>query len=351
MEAEPLDLCYSQPNLYRLCDKRICIPWDKKCPCKTETEFRCSLGNCIPLELKCDGLKQCLYGEDEDQCLVGIITEATDTRSVALTEGLRIVNSAAEEGLPIPVVVTIVSVGVFVGVLLAILLYFYITRRKKNNTSRESQSATEPLRKSYITAAVETPDVSTKFKETSKEKTYISRKPERTHYLPVDIECEDSDFQINNQDEIYEREHLETDDSENSHNKCDCENGHNKCRKNLAINPGVEIYDVDPSDEYRVSGLGKYTFKPRLKYMKSKPYHEIDEKDRDKLYVINSYKHCSGKSILPSTLTFDKDPEKFSNKFATDLLCSSTPRQLAKHSVKNVVSGSLESITSDIEIT
>lgn len=113
----------------------------------------------------------------------------------------------------------------------------------------------------------------------------------------------------------------------------------------MAINPGVEIYNINPADSSKFSGLGKYTFKPRLKYMTSKPYFEIEEKDREKLYVINSYKHCSGKSILPSTLTFDKDPEKFSNKFATDLLCSSTPRPGTKHLLKKEKSRSEESLT------
>lgn len=100
----------------------------------------------------------------------------------------------------------------------------------------------------------------------------------------------------------------------------------NSNKPNLAIQSGVEIYDVNSHDSSKVYGLGKYTFKPRLKYLNSKPYDELDEKDRDKLYVINSYRHCSGKSIIPSTLTFDKDPQQFSHKFATELLCSSTPR-------------------------
>ena len=142
------------------------------------------------------------------------------------------------------------------------------------------------------------------------------------------------------------------DQSENTHEKYSG-NEHNKSRKNLAINPGAEIYNVDRSNESRVNGLGRYTFKPRLKYLKSKPYDEIDEKDRDKLYVINSYKHCSGKSLVPETLTFDKDPKKFSDSFATDLLCSSTPRQPAKHSVQTNMLNSLDSIVShsDQEIT
>ncbi|XP_045192141.2 uncharacterized protein LOC123548705 isoform X2 [Mercenaria mercenaria] len=295
MQVEPLDLCYSQPNLYRLCDRVICIPWDKKC---------------------------------------------LETQTRAVTENLSKVNSSVEEGLPIPVVVTIASVCVFVCILMAILLYIFITRRQKNNTSRESQSAKEPLRTSYITPGIEAAPLYSKSNEMSKGKTDSSRKLKPTHYLPVNSECNDNYFQVNNHEQTYEGNYLKTDDSGNSHDNC---------RRNLAINPGVEIY----SNESRVHGLGKYTFKPRLKYMNSKPYNEMEEKDRDKLYVINSYKHCSGKSVLPSTLTFDKDPEKFSNKFATDLLCSSTPRQPAKHFVQNGVAGSLESITaqSDIAIT
>lgn len=113
------------------------------------------------------------------------------------------------------------------------------------------------------------------------------------------------------------------------------DNEPNMFRQNLAINDGAEIYDSDIGDAPRPVGLGRYTFKPRLKYLTSKPYFEIAEKDRENLYVINSYKHCAGKSILPSTLTFDTDPEQFSHKFATDLLCSSTPRQTAIYLEKN----------------
>ncbi|XP_060582259.1 uncharacterized protein LOC132738688 [Ruditapes philippinarum] len=347
MQTVPVDLCYSQPTFYRLCGKNKCIPWRQKCPCNELSEFQCTLGNCIPLELKCDGLRHCLYGDDEENCYMDNKTEATEKRISATTESYDKVKSVTEDGLSAPLVVIIASVCVFVCILMVFLLYLFLARRQKNNTSRESQSATQPLRKSYITSDSEAVSLAIPAKHCSNEKTYTARKPGATDYLPVSVQNDQAEYQIDNHVIHYD------DESKYSSAKHTQHEYNKRGRTNLAINPGAEIYTIDPSNESKVSGLGKYTFKPRLKYLKSKPYDEIDEKDREKLYVINSYKHCSGKSIVPETLTFDKDPQKFSDTFATDLLCSSTPRQPVRHSMQNNLRNSLESIASlsDVEIT
>lgn len=90
---------------------------------------------------------------------------------------------------------------------------------------------------------------------------------------------------------------------------------------------------------------GTYTFKPRLKLTNCNQF--IDKAEREKLFVINSYKHCSGKSVLPSVMTFDEDPDHFSSKFAKEFLCSSTPRQNAKNILSTSLSPSIESIDAD----
>lgn len=117
---------------------------------------------------------------------------------------------------------------------------------------------------------------------------------------------------------------------------------------NLPVGKDTKIYDsgaCEMSPEIR--GRGKYMFKPRLKYTNCNQFFEIDKSEKEKLYVINSYKHCSGKSILPASLSFD-DPEKFSNKFAAEFLCSSTPRQTAKHlTLDPKLSLSVDSIDAD----
>jgi hypothetical protein len=103
--------------------------------------------------------------------------------------------------------------------------------------------------------------------------------------------------------------------------------------RNMAINPDVEIYNTDINSILRANGLGKYTFKPTLNYMKSKSCHDIDEKN-DQLSERNSYKQSfSGQSNPRSTSISDKGRDKFSTKFASGLLCSSTPRQCHKQSI------------------
>lgn len=360
MQTIPVDLCYNQPLRYKLCDKDNCIPKRFECPCKVDSEFKCALGNCIPIELKCDGLKQCVYGEDERFCPMDDRgKEEMEVSTVTVTRNPKVAVKTSEEmRLSIPVVVTIASVCVFVCVLLVFLFYVCIAKRQKNNTSRESQSATEPLRKSYITSDLEAADGPNE-RDIYKQLAHAPKEraiPERLDYIPVEAASDNEKYHPSNyipvqrrgnNDEYHPVDYKINMNDIDDHVEAksnDTEHIHDKCKENMAIKPGVEIYNVDPPDPYKVSGLGKYTFKPRLKYMATKPYLEIDEKDREQLYVINSYRHCSGKSILPSTLTFDKDPEKFSDKFATDLLCSSTPKPEIKHSSKHERSRSKESI-------
>lgn len=360
----PLDLCLSKPYEYKLCNNRVCIKQGKLCPCLPDEEFRCSLGNCIPVRLRCDGLKQCMFGEDENGCsdISSHLTTETTTPSTTKVSVVRsavknagtwserrnsytvtgetvpagIARSTADQDvLSLPLIVIISSACVFLCVIGFIVGYLIIRRRNNRNTSKDSQSPTEPLRKSYIRADTDNVNV----EDETQLNGYLDVHPpiccrQVTYYPAGGVQYETNetvceDMGNGGVESGFSRRKV----LENSEGGL-LENHYIECQQNLAVKPGTEIYDIGDDRSTRVHGLGRYTFKPRLKYMKSIPFTEIEKKDREKLYVINSYKHCAGKSILPATLTFDKDPETFSNKFAADLLCSSTPRQPARHLVK-----------------
>jgi hypothetical protein len=196
-------------------------------------------------------------------------------------------------------------------------------------------TASEPLQKSYITGNVEDSDSSDQSRGTFKQRAYRSTKLDRSNYLPVNVNGFQSDYQVN--------VHEVNDDgdifSADSHSSADPGNVCVKGR-NMAINSDVEIYNTDINSEFRADGLGKYTFKPTLNYMKSKSCHDIDE-ENDKLSMRNSYKRSfPGQSNPRSTSTAEKGRDKFSTKFASGLLCSSTPRQCHKQSINYIdVSG------------
>lgn len=349
-ESIPLELCGEKPYEYKLCGNSVCIRRGKSCPCLPDDEFRCSLENCIPIEFKCDGLKQCLYGEDEKNCAHSLEEPLSSSHSTVRTESQAVQIEA--KGLSLPLIVVISSLCVFLFALLLILVYVVVSRRNNRNTSRESQSASVPLRKSYIRADSDIvvddeeriPDVYTNMRHME----YDLKSPYYPLLRPL---CNNLDQQlIDKQSKTVEEENIEEDRSDGtSTSKGDncavtesptmknIANEHNTSfKQNLALKSGVEIYDMDNQSPNKIRGLGRYTFKPRIKYLKSVPFTELEVKDREKLYVINSYKHCAGKSILPATLNFDKDPDTFTKKFANDLLCSSTPRQPVRHLARPV---------------
>jgi hypothetical protein len=59
---------------------------------------------------------------------------------VEVTDSYKPEQTTSDEGLSLPVMVTVVSFSVFIIILLSILLCFYITSRQKKDTSKESQS-------------------------------------------------------------------------------------------------------------------------------------------------------------------------------------------------------------------
>ncbi|KAL4234782.1 hypothetical protein ACF0H5_006424 [Mactra antiquata] len=294
-------------------------------------QFKCYDGNCISVLDTCDGLPHCLYGEDESDVLCSNrLTEASSSITSGKHHSTDDVATSTER-MSLPMIVTIASVCVFTCILIIIFVVVYVANRHKNNTSRDSQSASEPLRKSYITTYTESDvDTPTQRKRAPYQADSNFRSRDHINYLPV----ESQNHMIANHDAA-DLEIAGRDSASPTNTSPEVDNEQAAGKPNLAIQSGVEIYNVNPLDSPRVhDGLGKYTFKPRLKYLNSVPYNEIGEKDRDKLYVINSYRHCLGKSIVPSILTFDKDPVQFSDQFATDLLCSSTPRQHLRRLVK-----------------
>ena len=189
-----------------------------------------------------------------------------------------------------------------------------------SNVSYSPFSATEPLRKSYLTSEFE---VNSDISEGPKPRG-------TTFYRKIDSSDDTSNVVYPNS----------TKTEQNTENPKDS-------IKTLGQEP--EIHVMKPNDKSHDSPvLGRYTFRPRLKLTNCNQYMDMDKEEREKLYVVNSYKHCSGKSLLPTVLTFDEDPEQFSNKFAQEFLCASTPRQNAKHlSLSQMLSPSIESIDGD----
>ena len=120
------------------------------------------------------------------------------------------------------------------------------------------------------------------------------------------------------------------------------------------------ICDIDDSEHtLQFSGLGKYIYKPRLKYttcnekLCSRSKHKTNEDVQtltanEDVQVINSDKHCSGKSFVDRNISFDRDPQTFSCTFAKELLCSSTPRQGPKQLTSpNIEATSIESVNTE----
>jgi hypothetical protein len=64
----------------------------------------------------------------------------TEIPKVEVTDSYKPEQTTSDEGLSLPVMVTVVSFSMFIIILLSILLCFYITSRQKNDTSEESQS-------------------------------------------------------------------------------------------------------------------------------------------------------------------------------------------------------------------
>jgi hypothetical protein len=75
-----------------------------------------------------------------------------------------------------------------------------------------------------------------------------------------------------------------------------------KEKNNLAINSDAEIYTTGDSDEYRLRGLGKYTFKPRSKYLNYVIEYENFEKKREKIFAIKFSRAASRNLVVEKSL-------------------------------------------------
>ncbi|WAR26340.1 hypothetical protein MAR_012044, partial [Mya arenaria] len=250
------------------------------------------------------------------------------------------VQTGSEAGYSMAVVVTISSLCMLFCIAVAAIFVVLFARRTGRHKSEESNSATEPLRKCYISESSDSRDDSDRFPVRAK-----------TYYR----KCESSEEITNGYffyNPVPERNDFFATENENhqASNVFKRNSDDNDIQKENLIGEYAEINDPDRNElSHELIGLGKYTFKPRLKYTNCNEILFTDKHEKDKLYVINSYKHCSGKSINPGNLTFDTDPEKFSCKFANDVLCSSTPRQGSKRiSLPTMNTPSIDSLITDV---
>ncbi|WAR26336.1 hypothetical protein MAR_012040 [Mya arenaria] len=282
-------------------------------------------------------IRECfrLYGQYKF-CQDGTCIHANDTCHIT-TEAVRTGSGA---GISMAVVVTISSLCVCLAVAAMFVVFF--ARRTGSHRTKESNSATEPLRKCYISESSDSRDDSDRFP--ARAKTYY-RKCESSGeissgYFIYNPEPERNDF-VATENENHQAFNVFKRNSDD-----------NGIQKENFIWENAEINDPDRNElSPELIGLGKYTFKPRLKYTNCNEILFTDKHEKDKLYVINSYKHCSGKSINPGNLTFDTDPKKFSCKFANDVLCSSTPRQGSKHmSLPTMNTPSIDSLITDVNV-
>lgn len=316
-----MSFCLDNPYEYKRCIDSICIRRGKLCPCFADVEFRCSLGNCLPIEFKCDGLKQCLYGEDEKGC-AEVLKEPQSTQSFSVaTEPL--VNTLTIQkdvkGISVPVVVVVSSLCLFLCVLAFIIVYIVVTRRNRRNTPREpSQSATNLLMKGY---SQDDTDTITEEENGNPKSLRIMRhkecEPSSTNYLSerfsnnttenelteeliktseyvkankckfiikrhreyepsaskqlTDQELKEETIRTSGDGKTYEHISIpvpesfksgKTDDTKAE----DLDNEHITCKQNLALEKGVEIYGIDLQTPCQIQGLGRYIFKPRIQY-------------------------------------------------------------------------------------
>ncbi|XP_052781686.1 uncharacterized protein LOC128218156 isoform X1 [Mya arenaria] len=255
------------------------------------------------------------------------------------TEALQ-TGSAA--GNSMAFVVTISSLCVFLCLAVAAMFVVFFARRTGSLKSEESNSATEPLRKCYISESSDSRDYSDRFPVRAKIYYWMCESSEENSkgYLIYNPLPERNDF-FATENENHQASSVFKRNSDD-----------NDSQKEILIGGNAELNDPHRNEiSPELIGLGEYTFKPRLKYTNCNEILFTDKHEKDKLYVINSYKHCSGKSINPGSLTFDTDPKQFSCKFANDVLCSSTPRQGSKHmSLHTMNTPSIDSLITDVNV-
>ncbi|XP_052778628.1 uncharacterized protein LOC128216076 [Mya arenaria] len=190
------------------------------------------------------------------------------------------VQTGSEAGYSMAVVVTISSLCVLFCIAVAAIFVVLFARRTGRHKSEESNSATEPLRKCYISESSDSRDDSDRFPVRAK-----------TYYR----KCESSE-EITNGYFIYnpapEKNDFFATENENhqAFSVFKRNSDDNDIQKENLIGENAEINDPDRNElSPELIGLGKYTFKPRLKYTNCNEILFTDKHEKDKLYVINSY--------------------------------------------------------------
>ncbi|KAH3769013.1 uncharacterized protein LOC127846580 isoform X1 [Dreissena polymorpha] len=309
--------CARRFGVYQICSTTgPCVALNDTCPCLESSDFRCANSLCLSPHFRCDGKPDCPGGEDEVACpsIGHMVSERPHETSMA-------------------VIVTLATIcALFCIVILVMIALFVVKKRKANISNDDNSGCAEPLRRSYITADTSSSDDDDK----------ASRRIIR--YYPIVPVCkENSCFEPCKKASVDNK--LVTPERHVGPGEVYCENLTKDIKDvNKYLDVCAEIYGQTDKSR-KVTRLGKYTFKPRLKYTNCNELLCRDKETKEKLYVINSYKHCAGKSIVPSTLTFDKDPDNFTAKFNKEFLCSSTPRQGTKQlSLTNISAISTDSI-------
>nr|XP_011418626.2 uncharacterized protein LOC105321850 isoform X1 [Crassostrea gigas] len=103
--------CGPNPELYKTCGQFKCVPVNVTCPCVSE-EFSCADDTCISRTLICNGVRDCMNGNDEIICKGGL------TESPAI---------------PLSIFIAVTSVCVVCCILAVILTCLCLRRRQQRN--------------------------------------------------------------------------------------------------------------------------------------------------------------------------------------------------------------------------
>ncbi|KAH3769014.1 uncharacterized protein LOC127846578 [Dreissena polymorpha] len=307
---------------FRLCSPALCVALNDTCPCSQSSDYRCPNSLCISPHFRCDGNPDCPGGEDEVACpsMGHLVSERPEENSMA-------------------VIVTLATIcALFCIVILVMVARFVIKKRNANTSTDYKSGCAEQFRRSYITADTSSSD------DNDKSSRRIIK------YYPIVPSSKEDCAWAHIKKVSLEKIEVDT-ERHTTRDVIDCEDGTTDVKDiNVAFDDCVEINVPGVTEKStKAVGVGKYMFKPRLKYTNCNEILFKDKDEKEKLYVINSYKHCSGKSIVPSTLTFDKDPDNFTAKFNNEFLCSSTPRQGARQlMLSNILNTSTDSINSNV---
>ncbi|KAH3769010.1 uncharacterized protein LOC127846579 [Dreissena polymorpha] len=307
---------------FRICSPALCVALNDTCPCSQSSDFRCANSLCISPHFRCDGKPDCSGGEDEVACpsMGHLVSEQPEENSMA-------------------VIVTLATIcALFCIVILVMVARFVIKKRKADTSTDYKSGCTEPFRRSYITADTSSSD------DIDKSSRRIIK------YYPI-VPSSKEDCDLAHSKKVSLEKIAVVTERHTSRDVIDCEERTTDLKdRNVAIGDSVEINVPEVTGKStKAAGVGKYMFKPRLKYTNCNEILFKDKNEKEKLYVINSYKHCAGKSIVPSTLTFDKDPDNFTTKFNNEFLCSSTPRQGARQlMLSNIQNISTDSINNNV---